>query len=109
MMDKDALDQMITNLLVNAFRYGGPNVFIDAQRERDEVLVRVRDDGEGVPDELVARLFEPFTRGPSSVKIGGSGLGLALVKSLSEATGATIAYERDDGFTSFVLRMAAAG
>ncbi|MEA2447890.1 MAG: two-component system, OmpR family, sensor histidine kinase AdeS, partial [Actinomycetota bacterium] len=59
-------------------------------------------------EELLPRLFEPFARGKTSVKVGGSGLGLALVKSLAEATGGDVYYENGDGRSTFTLSMASA-
>jgi PAS domain S-box-containing protein len=103
MTDANALDQMIGNLVVNAFRYGGDLVSIRANLHDDVVVLSVEDDGEGVPDELLPRLFEPFARGKSSVKVGGSGLGLALVKSLAQAIGGEISYAKEDGRSTFTL------
>lgn len=108
--DPEAFDQIVSNLLVNAYRYGGPHVTISAAGDGPNVTVTVRDDGAGVPSDLVAHLFEPFTRGKASSKVGGSGLGLALVKSLAEASGGDISYEGDPaagGGAAFVLRLPA--
>jgi PAS domain S-box-containing protein len=106
--DAHALDQMVGNLLVNAFRYGGDLVTIRGEARDGGIIVTVTDDGEGVPEELLPRLFEPFARGKTSVKVGGSGLGLALVKSLAEATGGDVYYENGDGRSTFILSMASA-
>lgn len=61
--DHDDLTRLVVNLLTNAYRYGGRNVEVRAQQEEDHVVLSVVDDGPGVPDELVLRLFEPFVRG----------------------------------------------
>ena len=105
--DRECADHILVNLLVNAYRYGGSEVTIaGGRRVADKVELVVSDNGEGVPPELIQRLFEPFTRGPDSVKIGGSGLGLALVKSMTEAIGGEVEYaRRSRGGASFIVRL----
>jgi PAS domain S-box-containing protein len=95
--DKEGLDHILSNLLVNAYRYGGTTVDVEARRDNGQMVVSVRDDGQGVPKELIPKLFEPFTRGKTSSSVGGSGLGLALVKSLVETNGGRIDYQNADG------------
>lgn len=85
--DAQAMDHVISNLLVNAYRYGGSEITLEARGDNGCMVLTVSDDGPGVAKELVPRLFEPFTRGKTASSMGGSGLGLALVKSLVEATG----------------------
>jgi two-component system sensor histidine kinase ResE len=58
------------------------------------VRITVRDDGEGIPPELLPRVFERFVKGASST---GSGLGLAIVRDLVEAHGGTVAAESTVG------------
>lgn len=91
--DKHRLDQVVTNLLTNAYRYGGPNISLSGARRNGDVILTVTDDGPGVEDELVGELFQPFSRGATSSTIGGSGLGLAIVKMLVEACGGEIWHE----------------
>jgi protein-histidine pros-kinase len=104
--DAARLDQVLTNLYINAYRYGGPHVRVDGEASGDMVVLTVSDDGPGVPGELTKRLFEPFARGPSTETQGGSGIGLALCRRLMEAFGGTIRYEpgRPKG-ARFVLRL----
>jgi PAS domain S-box-containing protein len=92
LVDKRSLDQIVTNLLTNAYKYGGPNVSIRGQRADGRVELVVADDGVGIPDDLAPRLFEPFIRGRQASTVQGSGLGLALVRSLAEANGGKIVY-----------------
>jgi two-component system sensor histidine kinase/response regulator len=72
------LEQIFTNLLTNAYRYGGEHIEFHARRDGDAVIVSVCDDGDGVPGHLAPRLFEPFTRDLAASSHGGSGIGLAL-------------------------------
>ena len=92
--DRHRLDQVVTNLLTNAYRYGGPNISLSGARQNGDVILSVTDDGPGVEDQLLGELFQPFSRGSTSSAIGGSGLGLAIVKMLVEACGGEIWHER---------------
>jgi PAS domain S-box-containing protein len=106
--DPEAFDHVLSNLLVNAYRYGGSKIEVQAKADGGSTILSVRDDGTGVPKELMAKLFEPFTRGKKASSVGGSGLGLALVKSLVEAGGGEVSYDaRPDGGASFNVRLAA--
>jgi len=82
--DADQLGQVVRNLVENAIKYGrrGGHVTISAAAEGDQVMLAVRDDGEGIPRELQHRLTERFYRVEKarSRRIGGTGLGLAIVK-----------------------------
>ena len=96
-VDPDALDHILTNLLTNSYRYGGNRVSVTAARDADHTILSVTDDGPGVARELIPRLFDPFTRGKTSSSVGGSGLGLALVRSLVDASGGQIWYDSPPG------------
>jgi signal transduction histidine kinase len=92
--DRHRLDQILSNLLTNAYRYGGPNIRVEATEQNGAVVLSVADDGPGIEPELVPSLFDPFTRGAASSEVGGSGLGLAIVKMLVDASGGQIWHER---------------
>ena len=88
------LRRAISNVLRNAVRYAGSEGIIEitAQREGDKILIVVRDQGPGVPEGAIGRLFEPFYR-PEAVrnrKSGGVGLGLAIVKTCVQTCGGTV-------------------
>ncbi len=91
--DPVRFQQILTNLLTNAYRYGGRNVTIDARSEPAGVIVSVSDDGSGVPPDLLPNVFEPFTRGRTAGAVGGSGIGLALCRRLVEVFGGSMWYE----------------
>ncbi|TML78507.1 MAG: GAF domain-containing protein [Actinobacteria bacterium] len=85
--DLQRLDQIIVNLLTNAYRYGGPSIKIEASAAAQSCSLVIFDDGHGVPDEVRTRIFEPFARGWNTSGSPGSGLGLAICRRLVEAFG----------------------
>lgn len=88
------MHQVISNLVSNALKYSpeGAVVRIGARAEPGQVLVWVRDEGIGIPPEALSKIFSRFYRVDNSAtrKIGGSGLGLALVKEIVEAHGGKV-------------------
>jgi PAS domain S-box-containing protein len=91
--DRDHFEQMLVNYLSNAFKYGKPPYSITLAESDGTGVVRVADEGEGVPPEFVPQLFDRFSRGPSVAKAGGTGLGLAIVRELAQAQGGEAWYE----------------
>ncbi len=109
--DRDRLVQVFVNLFVNAVNYGRPNghCTVSVEDMLEHVLVEVSDDGIGIAEEHLPRLFERFYRvGTSRARNeGGSGLGLAIVKHIVEAHGQTITARSTEGRGStfaFTLR-----
>ncbi len=92
--DPVRLAQVLANLLTNAARYTPPggHVRVSARREGEGVAVEVSDDGQGIPPDLLPRIFELFVQGPRGPDRaeGGLGIGLALVKSLVALHGGTV-------------------
>jgi signal transduction histidine kinase len=85
-VDAEALERIVSNLLVNACRYGRPPVVVRAQRANGELRVTVEDSGPGVPDEFVPRLFERFAREANTAgSVTGTGLGLAIARAYARA------------------------
>jgi len=95
--DPTRITQVLDNLVTNALRYGGPNVHVSVTRDPTSVRLTVSDDGAGVPDELVDTLFRAYVRGPSSQRLGGSGLGMLIVRQLCEAMAGSIEYDGTQG------------
>lgn len=92
--DPSRLEQILVNLLTNAYRYGGSTIRLEARGTSDGVVVvTVADDGNGVPDEVLPKLFEWFARGTSADGVEGSGLGLAIARALVDGLGGRIWYE----------------
>lgn len=75
-----SLKRLIGNLINNAKRYGAEPIEISASIENKKIKICVADHGEGVPEDQIADLMQPFVRGDSARTIQGSGLGLAIVK-----------------------------
>jgi two-component system phosphate regulon sensor histidine kinase PhoR len=80
------------NLLENAIRYAGEGAtcVVSLAKEDGKVVLEVADDGTGVPDEDVPRLFERFFRSDRARTTRGTGLGLAIVKHVIESAGGTV-------------------
>lgn len=93
MADPAWMDQILSNLFSNAYKYGGANITVAAEESDEGVLIRVCDDGAGVDQDLRQNLFEPFSRGEGFQSVIGSGLGLALVKMVVEVLGGRLWYE----------------
>lgn len=88
--DKERIQQVITNLVVNSIKYGKNDGLTEVTIEdfsKKKIIVRVSDNGEGIEKKHIPRLFERFYRvdKSGSRKEGGSGLGLSIVKHLIEA------------------------
>lgn len=88
--DKERIQQVLTNLVVNSIKYGREKGTTEVSIEnliKNKVIVRVTDNGEGIEKEHLPRLFERFYRvdKSGSRKEGGSGLGLSIVKHIIEA------------------------
>ncbi|MFH0729884.1 MAG: HAMP domain-containing sensor histidine kinase [Pseudomonadota bacterium] len=94
MASHELLVRALSNLVRNAVRYAGKTgpVFLKAERQRDQVLVEIKDSGPGVAEVLLDQIFEPFYRPePSRDRdSGGVGLGLAIVKTCIEACDGTV-------------------
>jgi two-component system sensor histidine kinase VicK len=99
-MDKDRIEQVILNLLSNAIKYTGENgrIDIDAYVSGDSAQVVVSDDGIGIPEDQLSRVFERFFRVDKarSRSAGGTGLGLAISKQIVEEHKGNIELESRD-------------
>ena len=91
--DPTRLAQVLLNLLNNAAKYTdqGGRIWLTAERQGDQVLIRVKDTGIGIPAEMLPRIFEMFTQVDRSLERsqGGLGIGLTLVQRLVEMHGGT--------------------
>ena len=107
---RDELHRLILNLMENALRHTDPGTAVEAQVERVDgvVVLAVEDDGPGIPDELHDKVFERFFRG-SSDRGGSSGLGLSIVRAVTESHHGTVRLEPplDGRGARFVVRLPA--
>lgn len=103
------VEQIIRNLLGNAAKYTpiGTQVVVSARRSGGEIEVRVSDDGPGIGDDSLTRVFDLFYRDPDSARtVAGSGIGLFVCASLVEAMGGRIwARRRPEGGSEFGFTM----
>ena len=88
--DKEKIQQVLTNLVDNAIKYGKQNGTVEAsvyKMDGKKVLIEISDDGIGIAEEHLGRIFERFYRTDlaRSRKVGGSGLGLSICKHIVEA------------------------
>jgi signal transduction histidine kinase len=95
--DSEKLERIMLNLLSNAFKYtkAGGHIQVVLSKEDQYVVISVKDDGEGIPEDMQAKIFERFVRGSSSFvrENEGSGIGLSLVKELVDMHGGKILLE----------------
>lgn len=89
------LEQVLVNLLTNAAQYTAPGgrLSVQAVRGGDNVIIQVRDTGEGIPADLLPRVFDGFVQG--QLGAGGLGIGLGLVRRLVEAHGGRVTATSD--------------
>jgi two-component system sensor histidine kinase MtrB len=98
--DPIVLDRVVSNLLLNAVRYGEPPIVLAAAQEDRHLRISVEDRGPGVPEPLLPRLFERFERGQDA---GGSGLGLAIARAYARAHGGDLVYSPREPGARFEL------
>ena len=109
--DQEKIQQVLTNLIMNSIKYGKENGTTEITIEdlvKDKIIVRVRDNGEGIEKQNISRLFERFYRVDKSGSRdeGGSGLGLSIVKHIIELHGSRITVESEQAKgTEFVFNL----
>ncbi len=105
--DRSRLDQVLTNLLSNALKYGpGEPVVVGVEARRDRAILSVQDRGIGISEGDQRRIFQRFERAVSRRNYGGFGLGLWIVRQIVEALGGTVRVESLPGTGStFVVEL----
>jgi len=100
---RDGLKQVLLILLDNALKYAPGNIEVEAAAVQDRVEIRVRDHGDGIPQEKLKHIFDRFYRGERASGTG-FGLGLSIAKSLVEAMGGQLTIESrlGEGSTAIV-------
>ena len=109
--DVSRVDQVITNLVANAIRYGrGKPISLGVAGQRETARFWVEDHGIGIPPEHQARIFQQYERAAPSTSYGGLGLGLWISRQLVEAMGGTIAVRSEvDVGSTFTVEIPRAG
>jgi signal transduction histidine kinase len=105
--DRLRLEQVVTNLLSNALKYGsGQPVDVQVRKEQDRARVTIRDRGIGIALKDQARIFDRFERAVSSRNYGGLGLGLWISRQVVEAHGGVIRVESEPGHgATFIVEL----
>jgi signal transduction histidine kinase len=96
--DRGAIEQILSNLMDNAVKYSpdGTPIEVTVEQTADEILVSVADNGPGIPGDLLPHVFERFRRGDVA-SAGSVGLGLFIVRSLTQGHGGRVWVENVDG------------
>ena len=99
-VDPLVLDRIVSNLLINATRYGRPPIVVSAEGRNRHLRIAVEDGGAGIPEDLRPQLFERFSRGEDA---HGSGLGLTIARAYARAHGGDLVFAPGDGGARFEL------
>ena len=104
--DRSRIDQVITNLLVNAIKFGeGRPIRVEAALAGDRARLVVRDHGRGIPPDRIDRIFDAYERAAPTAHYGGLGLGLFIVRSLVEQHGGTVHAESTGDGAAFIVEL----
>ncbi|MGE0546309.1 MAG: response regulator [Kofleriaceae bacterium] len=100
-VDPDRMVQVLSNLLTNAAKYSdyGSRIDVEAVRAADAIQIVVRDEGVGIDTAMIDRVFDVFVQQPQTLERsrGGLGLGLAIVRSITEAHGGAVSVASEVG------------
>lgn len=100
-IDKDGIEQVILNVISNAIKYtpNGGHIEVSVINQDEHIVINVKDDGIGIPEEDRERIFERFYRVDKgrSRELGGTGLGLSIAKEIVEANGGQIKLKSEFG------------
>ncbi|MCH7407841.1 sensor histidine kinase [Belliella sp. DSM 111904] len=102
-LDQDRITQVILNLMSNASKFASRNISFEAKNTQNQLIVTIKDDGKGIPEEEIPFIFDKFfqAKNQTSKKPIGSGLGLAISKKIIAYHRGTIRVDRMDGMTCF--------
>ena len=105
--DRLRIEQVLMNLISNAIKYAsGQPIHVSAVRDAETAVLQVRDNGPGIAQDQLARIFERFERAAPARHYGGMGLGLYVARQIAEAHGGTITVANvPDGGACFTVRL----
>ncbi len=101
-LDEPMLARALSNLIINAIESARHDVVVTLDQNLDRLLFRIADDGPGIPPEMETKLF---SRGATSGKSEGTGLGLHYVRRVAEGHGGEVTYKREGKTTLFALEI----
>ncbi|MEE3467196.1 MAG: HAMP domain-containing sensor histidine kinase [Eubacterium sp.] len=105
-VDKLRLQQAFDNVFMNSYKYAGTDIRVEAETDKDYLILRISDSGEGVSAEELPLLKEKYHRGNNTAERDGAGLGLYLTDYYIQNMDGYIELASDDGFTvTFYLRL----
>ena len=105
-VDPEALKKILSNLFGNAIKYAENIVIVSLNSNESELTLNLRNDGQLIPGHLKERIFEPFYRMSGTENQTGTGIGLALARSLTELHNGSLNLNTSDGtMNSFVLKL----
>ncbi|SEW54203.1 sensor histidine kinase [Chitinophaga arvensicola] len=103
-IDNTHLASIFTNLISNAFKYSsGPGPLLCLHYRKDQLCIKVKDNGIGIPEKDIRFLFTPFFRAGNAIHKEGTGLGLAIVKSFVKANGGQITVSSNEAGSVFTV------
>ncbi|TCM70972.1 two-component system osmolarity sensor histidine kinase EnvZ [Acinetobacter calcoaceticus] len=101
-----SLKRLIGNLINNAKRYGAEPIELSAHALEHQIIISVSDHGEGIPEDQIAELMQPFVRGNAARTVQGSGLGLAIVKRIVDIhQGEIYIHNREHGGLEVIISL----
>ncbi len=101
----NALEKILSNLVGNAVKYCPPKaeIQVESRIEENKLIVRVSDNGPGIPKRELKKVFRRFFRGKHDADVSGTGIGLSLVKELVDLTKGTISLQSSTSGTTFTV------
>ncbi|RYG03076.1 MAG: HAMP domain-containing histidine kinase, partial [Chitinophagaceae bacterium] len=104
--DQEALDKIISNLLSNAVKYARSKICLKLESDNSKAVITVCSDGFKIPENISEKIFEPFFRMKETSKQKGTGIGLALARSLAELhNGKLMLDTKHPGLNVFLLEL----
>lgn len=104
-VDKEGFTKMVSNLMNNAVKYCASKIDVVLNTDNDNLYVQVSNDGNIVPDNMKEKIFQPFFRMDDAQARTGTGIGLALVRSLAELHGGSVKMMPDSTMNIFRLTL----
>lgn len=107
LIDREVFYRAIDNIISNFSKYAGDNATLtyEVKKLDDLVAIDIKDDGIGVPSEVIEKIYEPFYRVDSHRRtdVGGTGLGLSITKKIVELHGGSVSFKSDKGLEIRIL------